>query len=198
LAALFRGQDAERVRNVRFEAGSDELPSPEQQQLLRLAEALKARPALELAVYGPYDPEIDTLALREELVRERIAAALGRPVPPGNKADPVAFGDPGTQRALRAMMLETLGAEGYREFRSRNQTQARAYYLAEFAELVARQHLPESRLKMLAVDRANAIAAQLVTAGLAPERINSAEIRAVDSTEPSIVTARLDLRARSD
>ena len=197
LAALFGGRDADVVRSVVFDPGSDVLPAAERKELEAIAAALQARPALELVVYGPYDPVIDAQALRADALRRTIAQRLGRTVPPDQAADPVAFTDPRTQRALDALLRARLGEQDYAAFRHAIEASGRPFYQAAFEQLASRIELPESRLKTLAAQRAQAITERLAAAGVERARIATPGIRTVDAEKASDIVATLDLRARS-
>jgi outer membrane protein OmpA-like peptidoglycan-associated protein len=193
LASLFGGGDTEEARTVRFSPGNVRIAPAEQQQLEQIAEALQARPELQLLVQGPYDSVEDARALRQLEIRRSIAEALGRPVPRPDTPDPVAFTDPQTQEVLEALLRERLDEEDYRTFKSIIGPSDPQYYEAAYAELAARVKISESRLQELAASRAQAIADAVAAAGIAPDRIVSTEVRQVNEQPSSSIATKLNL-----
>jgi len=66
------------------------------------------------------------------------------------------------------------------------------YYEGILAELVARIDIDEGRLRLLAANRARAIADALTESGISPDRIEASGIRSVDEDSQAI-PAILDL-----
>ncbi len=200
LASLFGGgRDVEQLRQVMFDPGSDRLRPAEQQKLADVAKALQARPQLRLVIHGPYDPVQDARVLREREVRGAVAQALGRSVAPGETPDPVAFTDPQTQRVLEKLLQERLSAEDLKTFKSIVGPDDPEYYPAIFGELAARVEIPESALRTLATQRAEAVARTLVESGIDRGRVAVSDVRSVggDEATPSAIAATLDLAAGS-
>ena len=216
LAGLLGRERADELARVEFEPGSDRLAPPEQEDLLDVVKALAQRPQLRLAVAAPYDPRSDARALRVELVRRGLAEALGRRLEPGARAGPIDFGDARTRAALETLLERRQRAGGERraeaeaaadgatpvaagdEATPEAAADESAPYRAMFERLVESAPLTENALRVLAVERARAITRFLVEeGGIAPERIESGAIHAVDAAGES-VPAQLEVGVRGD
>jgi hypothetical protein len=66
------GVDSEDFGTLRFAAGVTELSPPDREQLVKLSEAMRQRPELQLEVAGSYVVELDKPALQTRQVDERI------------------------------------------------------------------------------------------------------------------------------
>lgn len=173
LGGLFGGDgDAEALSTVLFDAGSAAPVAAEAADFDKVAAALAKRPALTLSIRGIADPTIDRTALERAALSaalgdakadpEREAAALialhsariGR-APSGEPEAPGWFAGDDAEAAYRASYDEWLG-------------DVRAAVEASFA-------VDDPALLALASQRADAIAAALAAAGVAPERISRDE-----------------------
>jgi hypothetical protein len=74
LGGLIGADDPAELANLDFAAGSAELGPPEREKLMRLAEALRQRPLLMVAIRGQYATGPDGRALRETAVDSRVQA----------------------------------------------------------------------------------------------------------------------------
>ena len=210
LAGLIRGKDGQsELKAVEFDAGSARLEPPEREKLQDVAHALAERPQLALVVPGPYDPERDAAALKDELVRRELAQRLGRPAAPGEDPGPVAFGSPATQRALEGMAEERLGRDAMRTLAGwfaadqghdpqrvsllRRPGDPR-FYRAVYARLVSGQALAPDAAKSLASRRAQAVIGYLRSAGADPARLAAGEMQLAHG-EGDAVPAELALQA---
>jgi hypothetical protein len=66
------GVESENFGTLHFSAGVDEVSPPDKEQLVKLAEAMRQRPELQLEVAGSYVTELDKPALQSRQVDERI------------------------------------------------------------------------------------------------------------------------------
>ncbi len=71
------GVDGGELEYAQFEPGSDRLPQDEREKALKVAEALKMRPQLDLEIRGAHDPARDGLALKTGKLEKRILLRLG-------------------------------------------------------------------------------------------------------------------------
>jgi hypothetical protein len=197
--------------SVAFDAGSAQLQPPQIETLVKVADALRQRPQLRLAVSGRYDPQLDGAALRAAHVRRELAEALDIRFEADEEPPPVAVDHAESQRELEKLFEARAGGDAVDDFRAGfERTAGRSaepvnpalalfgkaspdvdYYQAMYARLVELHPLEDSELQALAEQRAAAIVRALVEqAGLdanrvAPGRIEaasgSAEARSVDS-----------------
>jgi hypothetical protein len=203
---------------VHFEPGRAALAPPERETLDRVAKALVERPQFKLVVHGPYDPERDGEALREQRVRREVVRALGVELGPREDPGPIAYGDADTQRALERLLAARSGAEAVdrlaasyaaRSGKAPERVNAlfavfgraspdREFYQAVFRRLVESEPLDEAALSDLAVRRAQAIVAYLLkTTQLDPGRVAVGAVRTVDSKREPAVEASLGLELMS-
>ena len=107
LGALFGG--GETVENIVFEAGAPRLTPPEREKLVRLAEAMAKRPALNLSVGGIYT-DADRVALQEVQLRRAVLVQSGQSVPEKGDPGPVSTQQPKIREALETLYKERVGA----------------------------------------------------------------------------------------
>jgi hypothetical protein len=214
IAGIFGGGGDEDLQSVAFNPGSARLAPSEREQLQKVAEALKARQQLKLVVHGAYDPQRDARALREQLLRRDLAAALGIKLETDEDFGPVALDSPDTQRALEKMMTARAGDDAVERFAAeyakktgkevrrvnpllaafRRGRGDRDFYEALFDRLVQTQPLPDTLLSDLAAQRARSIAEFMAKTGIDATRIATGKTQTVeDSSKPP--AAKLSLEA---
>jgi len=103
------GGNTESFDTVQFDPGDDELPPPEKEKLLKLADALKNRPELNLVIQGRYSPERDGLELKGRSIRRTVYTRLKAKPSPDDNPEPLDFTDSKTQNALEKLYKEQLG-----------------------------------------------------------------------------------------
>ena len=103
------GGSSETFDAVTFNPGSAELLPPEQEKLLKIADALKSRPQLNLVIQGRYSPEADGVEFQERSVRRTVHSRLGVKSGPEGNPEPLDFGDSKTQSALEKLYKERFG-----------------------------------------------------------------------------------------
>jgi hypothetical protein len=108
LGALL-GRDGEKVENIVFEAGAPRLTPPEREKLVRLAEAMAKRPALNLSVGGIY-ADADRVALQEVQLRRAVLVQSGQRVPEKGDPGPVSTQQPKVREALETLYKDRVGA----------------------------------------------------------------------------------------
>jgi hypothetical protein len=206
LGALIPGRGEEALSRVLFEPGESDVPPPEKEKLVSLAEALRKRPQLKLLVQGRYHPADDLARLRQLGVRRALAARLGAPVGPQEDPGPADFGSPETLKALESMFTERFDAQALAAAKAEHAPAAAPAQAVKapgqgggdarppaaedparlakalFRRMVETEAVPEAVLLRLAEARARAVAAELSTAGAIPaERI---EIKPAESLGP--------------
>lgn len=204
LGGLIGADSPEELQDVGFAAGSATLAPPERETLARLAEALRQRPLLLLAIHGQYAPDGDARALKEAEVDARVEAALGALDPDANRR----ASNP-RLAVLEGLFLEQFPAEQLDALRAASTIPAQpatsetpatparldetALANAVRAELVAVVTLPAAALGDLAMQRARAAADYLaVEAALPATSYSILESRAVEGNPPRI-PLQLDL-----
>ncbi len=70
------GVDSEEFGTLHFNAGKAEISPPDKEQLVKLADAMRQRPELQLEVSGVYVAEVDKPALQAQLLDARIEVAV--------------------------------------------------------------------------------------------------------------------------
>lgn len=103
------GGETENFDAVAFDPGNAELPPPEKEKLLKLADALKSRPQLKLVVQGRYSPEADGQELKERSVSRTVATRQGVKLSPNDIPEPLEFTDSGTRNTLEKLYVERFG-----------------------------------------------------------------------------------------
>jgi hypothetical protein len=199
LGALF-GSGEELLDSVTFDAGSKDIPPPEQEKLLKLLEALNKRPQLKLTITGRYSSDTDGQAIKELQVRRAVAEASGMKLEPGENPGPVDFSSPDSQKRMSEIYVSRYGQEAYDAIvaqitpkesavetkdtknKKKKAKKAEAAPAVEdpgafskllYADMLKREQVDPAVLKQLADDRAQAIAAKLSeNNGLPQERIS--------------------------
>ena len=109
------GGETEKFDAVAFNPGNAELPPPEKEKLLKLADALNSRPQLKLVVQGRYSPEADGQELKERSVSRSVATRLGVKLSPNDIPEPLDFTHSGTQDTLEELYVERFGKAALNE-----------------------------------------------------------------------------------
>jgi hypothetical protein len=200
LGGLAGGEDAEQLRKVEFEPGSDDIEPSQRELLDELAQALKQRPGVGVVVRGPYDPGRDGESLRRQHVHRDLLIATGGMVEEEEDLGLVGYGDAETQKALEQLLRERSGdgaavqkfSEAYRQRAGREPQRVnpvlglfgrgsrdREFYRAVFDRLVELQPLEKGELEALASRRARAVSDALRKAGIDSRRITAGDIQVV-------------------
>lgn len=200
LKDLGGGEDAEQLRKVEFEPGSDDIEPSQRELLDELAQAMKQRPGVGVIVRGPYDPERDGENLRRQQVHRDLVIATGGVVEERGDPGLIGYGDAETQKALEQLLRERSGdgeavskfAETYKQRTGREPQRVnpvlglfgrgsrdREFYRAMFDRLVELQPLAEKELEELAASRARAVSDALRKAGIDSQRITVGDIQVV-------------------
>lgn len=198
---------------VEFAPGAAALTPVERRQLDEVATALGERPRLKLVVHGTYDARRDRDALASAQVRRVLAGALGIELRKREDPGPVAYSDAATQIALERLLGERGGPNAVGEVAAEYARRAgrspqrvnrvlgafgrasedRAFYEAVFERLVAVEVVPQADLERLGARRADAIGRYLESTGVASERIENGDVRAVTNAKEPAVAAALEL-----
>ncbi len=199
------GMDAEGLEWIAFAPGDDDVPPPEVEKLVTLAEALNKRPQLTLEVQGQYAPEADRRALQALSLRRTLSDRMGLELAPEDDPGPVDYSNPDVQAELEDLFKDRHGRKALKTFTSgvdgKSDAPAKAegggqeavdtenidpgkWSKALFARLAEDEMVPDAALLTLADARAQAVAG-IVTGdkGIAKERV---------STQPSIAAKKKD------
>jgi len=200
LKDLGGGEDAEQLRKVEFEPGSDDIEPSQRELLDELAQAMKQRPGVGVIVRGPYDPERDGESLRRQQVHRDLLIATGGVVEERGDPGLIGYGDAETQKALEQLLRERSGdgeavskfAETYKQRTGQEPQRVnpvlglfgrgsrdREFYRAMFDRLVELQPLEKKELEELAASRARAVSDALRKAGIDSQRITVRDIQVV-------------------
>ena len=196
---------------VAFEAGNAEVPPPEREKLLELAEALKQRPQLKLVVQGRYSQEADGNEIKSLMVRREIATRRGLELGLEEDPGPVDFSNPDTQKTLEEMFMERFSEpeleeliaslqpteekdtkDSAKEAPPKKAIDPGLISKTLFNRMVESEPLPETILVDLATKRSNAIISELMVDGQIPvENLSQRPPEAMEDDGP--VTAKLEL-----
>lgn len=210
LAGLL-GAGEEDLQRIAYPAGRSDLTPPQRKRVGLLRKALVKRPDLTLELVGPFDPDVDGLALKRQRAVEQLAKWLreqGREVSsPDLTAEP-------TQDAMEAIFSRaypetsldevreqfTLEPDENPEGRSAFDAVAYRAHLAE--EVIAAQPVTDADLAALGQARAAAVRNRLLAdasddpeegAAVEPERVLLAEPREVESENDEQVVMEVGL-----
>jgi hypothetical protein len=208
LAKLGGGSGDEDLGFVEFEAGSSDLETTAVEKLQTLAAGADQRPELVLEVAGAWDPEADSLALREAsfdaLIEERLAAG---DVPEEDRELTASL------EMLESLGVERLGAEQLESMRAEHTAaptdfgdtdesaepvlDETAYYRDLRTALIEAQPIDPTAVTALGAARSEAIRGFLVEdSGIDSARVRLLEAAPIDeSTGDRWVRCRLDVAA---
>jgi hypothetical protein len=190
------GVDSEDFGTLYFSAGGVEVSPPDREQLVKLAEAMRQRPELQLEVAGSYATELDKPALQTRQVDERIEQGIAGLQAGGE--DLVTEQRRQVMEQLLASSVPTLDLLALQAEHSRipdgedpekasavlDET---AYLEALRQRLIEAEPVPETALQALADARADAITALLTgdgsTAPLPLARLPAVAVKAADNGE---------------
>ena len=103
------GGEVENFDEVEFASGSADLPPPEKEKLLKLADVLKNRPQLKLIIQGRYSPEADGKEFKDLSIRRIVASRLGAQPSPDEDPRSPDFTDSTTQNLMEELYKERIG-----------------------------------------------------------------------------------------
>ena len=196
------GVESRNLDFIGFEPGKARLLPPEREKLKVLSEGLKKRPELRLQIRGRYHVEADGEALRSLGVRRELARRMGLGIAIYEDPGPVDFSRTGVQKALESLFVERLSGGALAKFKTEfpkapDGEQGSAHlYQGLFAYLVEREPQPEGALPKLAWSRAEAVAQELMTAGMIhPGRLAVIDPAATMERSNRLVPTRLELAA---
>ncbi len=108
LGSLFGGEGTN-FDAVEFDPGSADLPPPEKEKLIKIADAMKQRPQLKLVIQGRYSPEVDGMEFKDLSIRRMIATKQGVKLSPNDDPGPLDFTDSKTQNTVENLYKERFG-----------------------------------------------------------------------------------------
>ena len=160
-----------------------------------MTRALEQRPLLRLIVNAPYDARADTLALQRAEARREPAARVRQPESNDDASSLVAFDDPATRSALRAMFAKQNGQDVATAASPASSADDRAAYEALFDRIASQQPLSPGATRVLATCRAEGIAQFLNEKGIERSRVQTGQVESVPVTDAGTVDARLQMSA---
>ncbi len=177
---------------IEFEAGSAEVLAPQREKLINLANALTERPQLALEIPAYYNLSLDTAALRQQSLVQRLTSLL----PENTSAD-----SPERREVLQGFYLEAFGPDSLEALRLQYSSSGELDNLA-FAnrmqtDLVEVEVLQPDALDNLARNRAQNIQAaiQAAQSDLAQRLVIANETEDSATESDSRVSLKLDLQS---
>lgn len=196
------GMESEDLGRIDFPPGRADLLPPEQEKLLRVAEALARRPELVVEVPAAFDPQADAAVLRtakaQALIDQDLAASGAPESGRGLEKR--------TRRAIESLYETTFPDRDLGELQAgfqappaddpqgRPRLDELAYLDRLRADLAAAQVVTGEELAALGTARAEAIATALTTVGQVPiGRVKSGDSRQVTVRDGAWISAELGL-----
>ena len=212
LGGMFGDKEKE-YDTVLFEPGDADVPPPEKEKLLELAQGLKQRPQIRLVVQGRYSIEADGYEFKSLKIRQTLATLLGEKLEPGEDPGPVDYSNPDAQKALEEMFAERFGNEELKAVKASLETsqektpkndgqKASAEKAVDpgllsktlFNRLMESEPQPDAMLLEVAENRTKAIIIELTEAGEVPvENILPDTPGSVEEGEPVSAKLKLDV-----
>ena len=180
------GGGGEDLGEIAFVPGRAVLSPPAEEDVLRVAKALAARPRLSIAVHAGYDPERDLEALRLRAARQLVAAEAG--------VDAATALDFSERKVLRAAERLYLRRGGKRKDLQALR-EAPQYGRALVRRLAATLPIGETAVDVLAQARAEAVRDALIAQGVDADRVHMASPKQASAEKGSVPT-ELALAAR--
>jgi hypothetical protein len=171
LGKLF-GADAEKLEAISFEAGSAAIAPPEQEKLNTVSQALSKRSGLALGIIPSYDLALDSRALQEMTLRNKVALEMGIKLADGQQPGPVDLSNQKTQKAIDAL-YDTLTKKSFlKKLASKLEKPKEGHYAEALETLTTSIEVTEPNLQALAKSRGEAIQQALVSAGIKADRVH--------------------------
>ena len=205
------GAGEEDLQRIAYPAGSSDLTPPQRQRVGLLRKALVKRPELVLELAGPFDPDVDGLALKRQSAIEQLAVWLREK---GREVSTPDLTEESTQDAMEAIFSSAYSETSLSEIRERftskqdedpkgsSEFDAVAYraHLAE--EVIAAQPVTDADLAALGQARAAAVRDVLLAnasndqeegSAVEPKRVLLAEPKKVESENDEQVVMEVGL-----
>jgi hypothetical protein len=170
LGKLFGGS-GENLDAIVFDAGEANLAPPEQEKLKAVSQALSKRQGLALTVTPSYEVALDTRAIQEQTLRQKVAEEMGVKLEAGQKAGPIDLTNPKVQKAIDSLHDDLTNKGLLKRLKDKFETPEAGHYEEAQEKLTQSIEVKESDLIKLAQARGEAIREVLVTAGIATERV---------------------------
>ncbi len=210
LGSLLGLGESENLGSIALNLGSAQLAPPEQEKLNKLAQALAARPQLQLQIAGIYQRQLDGQALAQQALLQSLRTQL---------TDPGAELDSNDKKQLKLLeaMYEAQGllprlsdlrhalittditsATSAQQKAQQQQLEQSAYFDKLLVSLAAAQPPTQSQLDELGLARAHAIANYLQQEGLSAERIKLLPTKALKAGAKQTLQLKLKLQQMRD
>jgi hypothetical protein len=170
LGKLFGGS-GENVDAIVFEAGEATLAPPEQEKLKAVSQALSKRQGLALTVTPSYDLALDSRAIQEQTLRQKVAAEMGLKLEADQKAGPIDLTNPKVQKAIDSLHDELTNKGLLKRLKDKFEKPPSGHYEDAQEKLTQSIEVKESDLIKLAHTRGEAIRVVLVAAGIDTQRV---------------------------
>ena len=171
LGSLF-GADSEKLEAISYEAGSAAIAPPEQEKLKTVSQALSKRLGLAIGIIPSYDNALDSRALQETILRNKVALEMGIKLADGQRPGPIDLSNQKTQKAID-VLYDTLTKKSLlKKLASKLEKPKEGHYEEALEKLTASIEVTEPNLQALAKSRGEAIQQALVSAGIAADRVH--------------------------
>lgn len=195
LGNLF-GADSEKLEAISFEVGSSVIAPPEQEKLKTISQALSKRAGLALGITPSYDVVLDSHALQETMLRNKVALEIGVKLVDGQQAGPIDLNNPKTQKAIDAL-YDTLTKKSFlKKMAAKLEKPKDGHYEEAVEKLTESIEITESNLQALAKSRGEAIQITLLGDGIATDRVH-VETPIKINGEGKAINTKLTLDAKS-
>ena len=171
LGSLF-GADSEKLEAISYEAGSAAIAPPEQEKLKTVSQALSKRLGLAIGITPSYDNALDSRALQETMLRNKVALEMGIKLADGQRPGPIDLSNQKTQKAID-VLYDTLTKKSLlKKLASKLEKPKEGHYEEALEKLTASIEVTEPNLQALAKSRGEAIQQALVSAGITADRVH--------------------------
>jgi hypothetical protein len=194
------GADSEKMQDVGFDPGRDELAPQEQEKLKTIAEAMSKRPSLTLNLAPAFDPVVDKAALQDLATRRDVLEEMGIKLQADEQAGPVDLSNPKAQSAVeRLLKSRTEGGgslravDAVKDYFRKSKPEDLPIYTEKLEQLKATVVVSDAELLQLAQSRTAKMRDYLVSAaGLDASRVAVTEAAKVNS-DGKQVSLRMEL-----
>lgn len=194
------GVSGEELQYIAFPTGEAQLPSPEQEKLRAIGQALDDRPALRLEITGAADPQVDRQALaagelRKQLQKRKFVQGSASAMK-GLSVEQIELDPDEERRLLSELYVETFGAQPQPPPSSEGKTAGLLTPEQMQAKLVEAIQVEDEQLRLLAQERAQAIRDYLIQEGkVSGDRVFVVEPNLSPVSGEGIVRSPLSLTA---
>jgi len=171
LGKLFGGS-GDKLEAITFEAGNAVLSPPELEKIKLVSTVLAKRQGLALGIVPVYDVGLDIAALKELIVRRKVAEEMGFTLLEGQAVGPIDLNNSKAQKAIDSLYDTFTKKSLLKKLAAKLEKPKEGHYEEALQKLTAGIQVTDADLEILAKSRGAAIQKALLAAGVSVDRVH--------------------------